>query len=175
MAFLHDIVGKRFTVQEFAAYMASFAMGAWHPSFVVLHNTGMPTLAMRPQGLTYQHILNIRYDYEVRQKWSAGPHLFVDQNGIWAFSPLNYPGVHAPSWNSESWGVETLGDYDTEAFLPSVRTNLVAALTELHRLGKLDPSTLHLHKEDPKTTHKRCPGNNISKSDIISQIRAGLQ
>jgi hypothetical protein len=89
---------------------------------------------------------------------------------IWAFTPLNTSGIHSPSWNNISWGVELVGDYDTEPFGDAVRQNAVAALAGLHALAGLDPNSLHLHKEDPLTTHKQCPGNNVIKDDLIQQI-----
>ena len=46
----------------------------------------------------------------------------------------------------------------------------IVALAGLHRLAGLDPATLRLHKEDPKTTHKFCPGKNISKADFQKWI-----
>ena len=39
--------------------------------------------------------------------------------------------------------------------------NLVACLATLHGALGLDSHTLRFHKEDPKTTHKDCPGDNI--------------
>ena len=33
---------------------------------------------------------------------------------------------------------------------------------------------LHLHKEDPKTTHKHCPGKNVVKEDLIKTVQAEI-
>jgi hypothetical protein len=71
--------------------------------------------------------------------------------------PLNIPGVNAASWNAISWGVELVGDYSIETFGPAVQANPVAALAFLHALAGINPDTLKLHKEDPKTTYKDCP------------------
>jgi hypothetical protein len=38
----------------------------------------------------------------------------------------------------------------------------------------LDPQSLRLHKEDPKTTHKYCPGTRVSKSDIVNAVERAL-
>jgi hypothetical protein len=113
---------------------------------------------------------NLQDFYKNQQHWSAGPHLFVADDLIWVFTPLNTPGVHSPSWNAIAWGVEMVGDYDVEPFGPQVRQNAVSAIVSMYSaLGK-DPATLHFHKEDPKTTHKNCPGANVSKSDMIQAI-----
>ncbi|HXB19876.1 MAG TPA: N-acetylmuramoyl-L-alanine amidase, partial [Candidatus Solibacter sp.] len=98
-----------------------------------------------------------------------GPHLFVADDLIWAFTPLNMTGVHSPSWNAISWGVELVGDYSKEQLGASLKENAIAALSGLHRLVGLDPNSLRLHKEDPKTTHN-CPGQNIVKADVIQWI-----
>ena len=63
-----------------------------------------------------------------------------------------------------------MGDYDAEPFAGAVRQNAVAALAGLHALAGLDPNTLRFHKEDPLTTHKRCPGDNVVKADLIQEI-----
>ena len=149
----------------------------------MLHNTGSPNLAQRPQGLTSQHIANLKAYYE-GQGWHAGPHLFVDDQQIWVFSSLTSPGVHSPSWNKVSWGVEQLGDFTPEDYLSgrglAVRSNVVAALAVLHHYGGLDSSTLRLHKMDPLTTHKDCPGTSCANDlpniikDVHSYIVANL-
>ena len=47
---------------------------------------------------------------------------------------------------------------------------LVAALR-----AELDPQSLHIHKEDPKTTHTYCPGKNIVKADFIHWVTDRMQ
>ena len=93
---------------------------------------------------------------------------------IWAFTPLNLQGVHAPSWNAISWGVELVGDYSTEPLSEGVRQNAISALASLHSLVGLDPMAMHLHREDPLTTHKGCPGTNVNKSDFQEWVTARL-
>jgi hypothetical protein len=63
-----------------------------------------------------------------------------------------------------------VGDYMTEPFGAPVRDNAVEVLAHLHILGGLDSSTLKFHKQDPLTTHKTCPGNNVSQPDMIERI-----
>ncbi len=167
------IVGKSFTVDGFHEYCSGLAWTTWRPSFVVLHNTGVPTLANRPDGLTASHIQNLVTYYRDTQKWSAGPHLFVDDQQIWVFTPLTVPGVHSPSYNNTAIGLEMLGDFDTEAFDSGrglqVRCNAVAAMATLSMTSGLDPFEMLLHREDPKTTHA-CPGTNVVKGDVINLV-----
>lgn len=170
------VVGTGFTADAFDAYVDGVQLGAWSPEFVVLHNTAIPTLAdwhkvpgaRRMQGL-------VSY-YRDDQKWSGGPHLFVADDLIWVFTPLTVPGVHAPSWNGVAWGVETVGDYAKEQLTAAVRGNLVRALAALHRRGELDPDDLKLHKQDPKTTHKGCPGVYLAsvRDEIVSEVKGLL-
>src|SRR5438128_8229564 len=145
------IVGLGLEPDQFRQYVASLHFTAWRPQFVVLHNTALPTLADWHQVSGQQRMKNLERFYRDVQGWSAGPHLFVADDLIWVFTPLTTSGVHSPSWNSISWGVEMVGDFSTEAFAGAIRENAVAALAGLHSLVGLDPQTIHLHKEDPLT------------------------
>src|SRR5436853_2663967 len=141
---------------------------AFRPHFVVLHNTGAPTLEgwMNTVGGQVQRQKNLENYYKNQQHWSAGPHFFVSRDMILEGTPLNRMGVHSPSWNDESVGIEMAGDYDKEAFDISVQANVTYLIAIIHNILKLgDPSKyilgvkgLHFHKEDPNTTHKNCPG-----------------
>lgn len=169
------IVGQSFTPDTFDAYCHGLKWLAWRPTFIVLHNTASPSLADRPAGLTHQHILNLETFFRDKQKWSAGPHLFIDDHQIWAFTSLNVSGVHSPSWNKQTIGIEMLGDYNKEDFNSgrglAVQKNTIAAIATLSAVLGLDPSTMKLHKEDPKTTHD-CPGKTVVKASVIAQVSA---
>jgi len=167
------IVGTGFTPSDFAAYVAGLTFAAWRPSFVVLHNTGLPTFAEWHNVAGQVRMQNLETYYRDTQHWSGGPHLFVADDLIWAFTPLTVPGVHSPSWNNVSWGVELVGDYSTEAMDPNLQLNAISAIATLHGALGLDPNTLKLHREDPLTTHL-CPGNKVSKADFIAQVVAKL-
>jgi hypothetical protein len=168
------IIGKSFSPEAFETYCEALTWSAWRPKFIALHNTGVPNLAQRPQGFTQTHIANLEGYYRDNQKWSAGPHLFVDDKQIWVFTPLTVSGVHSPSWNSIALGVEMLGDYDKDAFDAgrgaAVRDNAVAAMATLSAVLGLDPTTMRLHREDPATTHA-CPGKNVKKLEVIQRVQ----
>ena len=168
------IVGQSFSQTKFDAYCHTLAWTAWRPSFIVLHNTGSPSLAQRPNGLTEQHIKNLEAYYRDTNGWSAGPHLFIDDRQIWVFTPLTVSGVHSPSFNKVALGVEMLGDYETEPFNTGrgaqVRDNTVAAMATLSAVLGLDPESMKLHREDPLTTHA-CPGKNVVKLAVIQQVK----
>jgi hypothetical protein len=107
--------------------------------------------------------------------------LFVTPAGILVMNHLNRRGTHSPSWNPVSWGVETLGEFERDAFTGPIKENLVAALAILHAAAglqllpyQLGVRGLHLHKEDPNTTHRSCPGRNIVKADLIRDVQAEI-
>jgi hypothetical protein len=162
------IVGRSFDTESFRTYIASLQFSDWRPQFVVLHNTWSPRLKDWHKVPGEQRMRNLERYYRDDQHWSAGPHLFVADDLIWAFTPLITSGVHSPSWNAMSWGVEMVGDYETEPFAPKVRDLTNDALAILHSWRGLNPDTIRLHKEDPKTTHKTCPGKHVDKADIIA-------
>jgi hypothetical protein len=86
--------------------------------------------------------------------------------------------VHSPSWNRLSWGVEMVGNYSIEAFDAGsgaeVAANTVAALAGLHRRLGLAPAALKFHREDPRTTHRECPGAKVDKAAMIARVAAAL-
>ncbi|HZU27297.1 MAG TPA: N-acetylmuramoyl-L-alanine amidase [Bryobacteraceae bacterium] len=167
------IVGRGFSADDFDEYVSGLSFNAWRPQFVVLHNTAAPTLAQWHSVPGATRMANLESYYRDEQKWSGGPHLFVADDLIWVFTPLTVPGVHSPSWNLISWGVEMVGDFDTEEFADPQKTNVFRALAALHAAAGLDPMSLRLHREDPKTTHA-CPGANIRKADVIEETLATL-
>jgi hypothetical protein len=168
------IVGKGFTASEFETYVHGIELGEWKPEFIVLHNTSEPRISQWHTTPGAQRMINLQSYYRDQQGWSAGPHLFVADDLIWVFTPLTVPGVHAPSWNEVSWGVEMVGEYEDEPFDfgsgAVVRDNAVSALATLSVKAGLDSHSLRLHKEDPRTTHKECPGKNVDKADMIQRV-----
>jgi len=162
-----SIVGLSFGQAEFDSYCKGLNWSAWRPSFIVIHNTAIPSLAQRPNGFTRQHIRNLEAYYK-SLGWRAGPHLFVDDKQIWVFTPLTTTGRNV------AIGVEMLGNFETEAFNAGrglkVRRNAVAAVASISRRLGLDPATIRLHKEDPATSHD-CPGKNVKKADFIGDVR----
>jgi hypothetical protein len=173
MADWKGIIGQGFSPDAFQQYLDTVSFDTWRPQFVVLHNTAVPKLADWHAVPGETRMRNLEAYYRDVQQWSAGPHLFVADDLIWVFTPLNTSGVHSPSWNSISWGVEMVGDYEVEAFSPAVMNNAVSALASMHATLGLDPVTLRLHKEDPRTTHN-CPGKNVVKADVIAQLTQAL-
>jgi len=116
----------------------------------------------------------------VKSAWSAGPHFFVTPKHICVLSPPDKRGVHAASFNSVSWGVEAVGNFDVEPFEGPVRDNLIAALAVMHIAAGLQPDPfekgvrgLHFHRDDP-LTKKTCPGKKVQKSALIEAIEKAI-
>jgi hypothetical protein len=173
MAGWKGIVERSFTPDAFDRYCHTLQWVAWRPSFIVLHNTQIPSLSDRPNGLTMEHIRGLETYYRDTQGWRGGPHLFIDDKQIWVFTPLTLSGTHSPSWNKFALGVEMLGDFDRESFTQGrgllVRRNTVSAIASLSGVLGLDPQTMKLHREDPGTTHA-CPGSQVKKLEIIQAV-----
>ncbi|MGH7053675.1 MAG: peptidoglycan recognition protein family protein [Stellaceae bacterium] len=173
------IVGRGFDPAAFDLYVRALRWASWRPHFCVLHHTGAPTLAewlSGPPAAT--RMLNLQHYYRDQLHWSGAPHLFVAPDLIWVFTPLTVPGVHSPSWNLVSWGIEMVGNYDIEDFFSGpglqVHRNAIAALATLHEALGLSPASLRFHREDPLTTHKDCPGRTIKKPPVIAELTAAL-
>jgi N-acetylmuramoyl-L-alanine amidase len=169
-------VGKRFTREEFEKHLKSVVLTTFQPEFVTLHHTALPSLAMRPDGFSDQHLQNLLSFY-TGLGWSGAPHIFVDDqgDGIILFQRLDTKGVHARSFNSIAWGIEMLGDYDKEAFDSGrgakVRDNAMHCLALMNKRLKVGAESIRFHRDDPKT-NKTCPGLLVSKADVISRVAA---
>lgn len=153
---------------------------------ITLHHTWEPSLAQRPSGFTAQHLGNLRDYFRIEKGWSAGPHLFVDDDQLWGMCDFRVRGVHAVGWNATKIGIEVLGDYSTDhgssedpktgRGLACWRTAAAGAKVLLDWIGKA-PSrqTVTFHRDDGATS-KDCPGNLVSIDwvlDLIAQATHG--
>jgi hypothetical protein len=184
------IVGKPMTVDVFDQYVNGLFRQLGKPKFAwvqfcEVHNTAIPRFAPwvdengnRQPGWHdvsgERRMKALEAYYRDDQKWSAGPHLFVADDFIWPFTPLWLMGVHSPSWNDRAWGIETVGDYNKEPLTAGVFGKLVGALAVLHRAAGFSPTSIRFHREDPKTTHKGCPGAALDKTILIRSVQQAL-
>ena len=172
---MKGLVLKGFTLEEFQVYVKTVVakkMGVWRPRGFVLHNTGtMEWPGHTPKGVQItpeQRIKNMSVDWVARH-FDGGPHLLISPDGmIWAVWPMWLPGTHSPSWNHTHWGMEMVGDFDKEKFPPAMNVAASGAMAAGYAmLGHApDKDSFHLHKQDPRTTHKRCPGVNCGSYDL---------
>jgi hypothetical protein len=166
------IVGKGLNAPDFEEYVQTIQLTAWRPQFIVLHNTFIPRLADWRQVAGEQRMQSLQHYNRDTQHWSAGPHLFIADDLIWVFTPLDAPGVHSPFWDAISWEVELVGDYSNEDLSAEVQGNATRALAALYGLAGIAADALRLHREDPQTTHKDCPGTKVLKNDVITMVTA---
>ncbi len=193
-------VNAEYTQESFRRRVADLTWAKWRPSKIVWHNTAAPTLAQwiktadqdRANGLVpgITRIRNLEAFFRDNNGWSGCPHLFIANDFIWEMNVLTSPGVHSPSWNGTSIGIEMIGDYDTEQADSGeglkVKQNTVFATALLCAAIGLEPAsgevssshvtsgTIFLHKQDWKTTHD-CPGKYMAadKAEMLAEV-AGL-
>jgi hypothetical protein len=169
-----EIDGRVMTADEFAAFVATKSFGPVPPDCIFLHHTWRPT---REEWKGRQTLLAIKRNYEgytwvdsrgeVHLGWTAGPHLFVADDGIWLFTDLARDGVGVQGHNQGSLHVEMVGNYDESLPEGPTLANTVAVLGALcDRLG-LDPQNLLFHRD---YSYKSCPGNKVTKDWIIPQV-----
>lgn len=164
------IVGERFAVEDFARYLEKVEWKLWKPQGITLHHTGVPDLEMRPNGFTPKHIQGLESYYRDVKKWQSAPHLFIDQDGIWVFTPLTLKGVHAVSFNRTHIGIEMLGNYDVEAWHPKVRSQSIESMALLCARLQITPGQINFHRNDP-LTRKSCPGVHIGLATVQAQVK----
>jgi hypothetical protein len=171
--------GLALTRDQTAAKIAALKWTDWRPSGITLHNTAAPTLDQWAEsGLNHDaRIRNLESYYENELGWHAGPHFFVSRNFInWFSDPLS-PGVHSRCWNSTRFGIEMVGDFDSEEFNSGdgalVRDNAIFLIACLNKKFGFDPADLTFHRECKLDDHA-CPGSKVSKADVIARVRAAM-
>ena len=172
-------VGKVWDVTGLADYVGGIRSLSWADS-VTVHHTGTPDLSQRPQGWKIQHMRNLAHFYGKQLGWSAGPHLFTDEDQIFGLSPLTAPGVHARSFNRSSIGIEMLGNFDKDdpesgRGAEVLRTSIECVAALLNKLGlEASEETILFHRDDPKTT-KTCPGGKVGKLWFVSEVARAME
>ena len=159
------------TPASLRTHLSEVKLSNFRPKSITFHHTGAPNLATRPQGLKIVHIENMRGYYRDELGWSAGPHLFVDEDQLFGMTPFDSRGVHAVEFNSSSIGIEVLGDYDSEdpksgRGLQCWENAFAAGAAILDWLGlPANSATIKFHCEDP-STKKTCPGSRVTLNTV---------
>lgn len=162
MAFAY--VGQAFTPDEFRAYVATYDFGSVPPDYIVLHHTAIPATSWAPSGAPAAFwdageagmraaqvkakrlatMNGVKNYYQNTLGWDAGPHLWIDDQYIYAMTPMYDVGIHAMWGNSfttrgrlhYSIGIEVVGCYTNVQWPPAVQANVRAAVQTLQqRLG----------------------------------------
>lgn len=168
-------VGEVYDIDSFRQSLSVTKPPAWAKS-VTVHHTAAPSLAQRPRGWKIQHMRNLAHFYGKEKRWSAGPHLFTDEDQVFGLTPLHEKGVHARSFNDSSIGIEMLGNFDVEdptedrgAAVLTMTAKVVDALLEWLGLPVTDESIL-FHRDDPRTS-KTCPGTRVDKKLFLQTVK----
>jgi hypothetical protein len=189
-------IGQGLTADEFTAYVQSYDFGTLPPTFVVLHHTAVPGASWAPSssnwdaneaGLDFaarkqqrkRRLDGIMGFYQNQLGWDRGPHLFIDEQFIWLFSPMRERGIHAAegngAWNSYSIGIEVIGDFTNNIWPPAVEALVGHAVAVLHeRLKTFELAyrpgvgAISSHRDYNKPS---CPGNAVRESYYIDVIR----
>lgn len=178
------MVGKCFpTAQGFMDYLESIKFGAWRPRFVVLHHTGAPTLRnwndWQGRVTDEQWMRNLASYYGNNLGWGSGPQFFFTPKHYCVLSLPDRRGIHAAAFNSVSWGVEAVGNFDVEPFDGIMKERVIEGLACLHVAMGLTPDFvknqrgLHFHRDDP-TTSKTCPGKKVDRDPLIAAVKARM-
>jgi hypothetical protein len=176
------IVGRKFSKPEFIEYVKWVKQNEpylWEPSGITMHHTGYPDLSIRPNGFTEQHMRNMRHGYLNNNGWHHGPHVYTDDHGIWVFNPLSRRGVHAVSFNSTRYGIEMLGNFDTEADYSNPRGVVsrdhgMFAVAVLMKHAGISTAKLNFHRHD-RETRKTCPGKYVNFSEFEEAVLAMVE
>ena len=169
-----------FTPEAFTAYVKTLGRLEWPAKAVTIHNTFMPNLKMVDDYIaakkwTPEQLIENWWTMYRQKGWYSGPHIFVFRDKIYVASPLTLRGTHSPSFNKDHFGIELLGDYSKEILPDSIRSmGAHAAAVLLNKIGAhANMKTVKFHGDDPKTTHRGCPGKNVgTKADWIAAIEA---
>jgi len=173
-----DMDGRVMNPVEFVRHVLSLEAPTPHPTRVFLHHTWRPTPETW-QGSATMAAMKAYYEQQIwedaegrkHEGWTAGPHLFIAQDGIWLFSDLRFDGVGVYGHNYRSRHIEMVGNYDEQLPTGAILENTIVALGILHEWLGLDIDDLNFHRD---FSTKSCPGWAVQKDWIIPQVRSWI-
>jgi tetratricopeptide (TPR) repeat protein len=143
---------------------------------LVLHHTYMPT-ENQWYGLSTLESLQRYYN---SKGWMAGPHIYAAPDGLWLFSPMSQPGIHAGTGNgsiAEGWyslGLEMVGNYDKQKPAGPVWANALMVMGRLSQRLNIAPDKLISFHRD-YTKQKSCPGWAVEREWVLAEVQAWLE
>jgi GH24 family phage-related lysozyme (muramidase) len=177
MAWLGGFAGDGYSRAEFQDWLKKQPKPTW-VRFLAIHATGAPyTIASVGASTRMKNLANY---YKTQQKWKGGPHFFAMGTKIYPGTPVQYASVHSPSWNNIALAIECEGDYRAtgkHSHLSgpgAINWDTMAWTTaELLQWLGLGTSAIKFHKEDPRTSHRECPGN-IDKDWFVARVKEAM-
>lgn len=158
-----DIINQRLSLQQFQEYVRGFSFDPLNPNKLVIHHTWRPT----KDGWQGEKTIGGLKRYYEGKGWTAGPHLFIAEDGIWLFTAMNLTGIHASSLNPNSIGIEVVGDYDNEVWSGETKSNAIGAIKALMSRLNLDNTGIYFHRD---VSGKTCPGRAITKEWLFQEL-----
>jgi N-acetylmuramoyl-L-alanine amidase CwlA len=163
-----NIIGKKLSLADFDKYVKTKDFGILPPTFIVLHHTWKPTKKEWNGAATIQALKK----YYEGLGWSAGPHLFIADDGIWLFTDMYDVGIHAGAGNGTlksgySIGIEVVGNYDDKLWTGKTKENTLGAIKVLQKKLKISDSKIKFHRD---YSSKTCPGKAITKDWVLKQL-----
>ena len=142
------IVNKKLSIKEFEKYVAKKDFGTLPPTFLVIHHTYRPTVKTWNGSRTIQGLKTFYED----KGWSAGPHLFIAEDGIWLFTDMYDVGIHAGAGNGTlksgySIGIEVVGNYDNKVWEGETYKNTVGAIKALQEKLNIPDKEIMFHRD----------------------------
>jgi len=162
------IVNKKLSLKEFGKYVNDKDFGSLPPTFIVLHHTYVPTV----KTWNGQTTINGLKKYYEGKGWTAAPHLFIAEDGIWLFTDMYDVGIHAGAGNGTlktgySIGIEVVGNYDNKVWEGETYKNTVGAIKILQEKLGIPDKEIAFHRD---FSSKSCPGWAITKDWVLNQI-----
>lgn len=157
------IINRCLTLREFEDYVAAYNFGTEPANKLVLHHTWRPT----KEGWARTRTMEGVKKYYEGKGWTAGPHLFVAEDGIWLFSPMRKDGIHAGELNHRSIGIEVVGDYDGEPWSGQTKENALGVIRVLMKHLDIDAAHLFFHSD---VSPKSCPGKVITREWLFQEL-----
>ena len=155
----------------------------WKPVGITWHNTGSPTLKQwdaYPAAVKAAWGANLDHYYKIDEGWHAGPPFAGTPDNSFVLCEPRASGVHASCFNSDHFGVETVGDFRTGSDDPlsgrglasmQSSANIIAALCK--RMGWEPAKVINFHRDCPRDGHP-CPGNLVTNSWAINLVEVRL-
>ena len=155
----------------------------WSPKGITWHNTAAPSIAQwnaysEPQrqawGDNYDHY--VKFDLH----WHSGPHFCATPDKSFVLCEPRANGVHASCFNSDHYGVETVGDFRPGGDDPHVgrgllsmlaSANIIAALCK--RMNWSPQKVINFHR-DCIRDHHPCPGALVTNEWAIGLVENRL-
>ncbi len=152
----------------------------WKPAGISWHNTGAPTLAQwdNEYSQPVRDAWGDNYDHYCKfdEGWHAGPHAVGAPDKSIVLGEFRANGVHASCWNSDHFGIETVGDFrhgsddplNGRGFLSMQGSaNIIASLCK--RMGWNPRSVINFHRGCKRDQHA-CPGDLVADDWAISLV-----